>query len=128
MAVFCQYCMYKKLLILASVSPMWQIGNGIFILISGYFMANKLYDSNKGKDIDLTKMSKKLLIQMGFTSITLTVMSMIYSFVSQSHQAKILNFNIFNDMAWFIGYYFAVIVLVKVSLTIGFLNGIKRIK
>lgn len=122
MAVFCQYCMYKKLLILASVSPMWQIGNGIFILISGYFMANK------GKDIDLTKMSKKLLIQMGFTSITLTVMSMIYSFVSQSHQAKILNFNIFNDMAWFIGYYFAVIVLVKVSLTIGFLNEIKRIK
>ena len=92
--------MYKKLLILASVSPMGQIGNGIFILISGYFMANK------GKDIDLTKMSKKLLIQMGFTSITLTVMS----------------------MAWFIGYYFAVIVLVKVSLTIGFLNGIKRIK
>lgn len=122
MAVFCQYCMYKKLLILASLSPMGQIGNGIFILISGYFMANK------GKDIDLTKMSKKLLIQMGFTSITLTVMSMIYSFVSQSHQAKILNFNIFNDMAWFIGYYFAVIVLVKVSLTIGFLNGIKRIK
>jgi hypothetical protein len=114
--------MYKKLLILASVSPMGQIGNGIFILISGYFMANK------GKDIDLTKMSKKLLIQMGFTSITLTVMSMIYSFVSQSHQAKILNFNMFNDMAWFIGYYFAVIVLVKVSLTIGFLNGIKRIK
>ena len=94
MAVFCQYCMYKKLLILASVSPMWQIGNGIFILISGYFMANK------GKDIDLTKMSKKLLIQMGFTSITLTVMSMIYSFVSQSHQAKILNFNIFNDMVY----------------------------
>ena len=100
----------KKLLILSSVSPMGQIGNGIFVLITGYFMANK------GKDLDLAKTSKKLLIQMGFASILLTVMSMTYSFISQSHQAKILNFNMFNEMAWFIGYYFTVIVLAKIFL------------
>lgn len=52
---------FKRLCILAVISPMGQIGNAIFLIVSGYFMADK-------KSIDLTTISKKLLYQLGFAT------------------------------------------------------------
>ena len=55
---FCYPCFSYKLCILAVISPMGQIGNAIFLIISGYFMAHKEY-------IDLLKISKNLIFQLG---------------------------------------------------------------
>lgn len=48
---FCYPRFSYKLCILAIISPMGQIGNAIFLIISGYFMVPKEY-------IDLLKISK----------------------------------------------------------------------
>ena len=42
------------------------IGNGLFIMISGYFMSENM-------QIDTGKISKKLLLQLGFATIILTL-------------------------------------------------------
>lgn len=61
---YCHPWFSKKLCVLAVISPMGLAGNAIFLLISGYFMAHK-------KLMDLTKISKKLLLQLGFAAVTL---------------------------------------------------------
>lgn len=38
---FCYPCFSYKLCILAIISPFGQIGNALFLIISGYFMAHK---------------------------------------------------------------------------------------
>ena len=49
----------------AAIMPFGLIGNALFILISGYFMVQK------GKSIDLVKISRKLLMQLGFAAVGL---------------------------------------------------------
>ena len=96
---YCYPIFSKKLCILAVISPMGQIGNAIFILISGYFMAHK-------ESIDLTKISKKLLIQLGFAAIVLGLCS-IYAYRNVTElSADLVPFSEFNEMSWYIGYYF----------------------
>lgn len=65
---YCHPQFSKKLCMLTVFSPMGQVGNAIFIIISGYFMAHK-------ESIDLTKIAKKLLFQLGFASIVLGIAS-----------------------------------------------------
>ena len=100
---------FKRLCILAVISPMGQIGNAIFLIISGYFMADK-------KSIDLTKISKKLLLQLGFATLALGLISIFsYKYVT-AFPIKLMSFNLFNWSSWYIGYYFIVIVFAKIFL------------
>ena len=61
---------YKQLLALALMMPFGLVGNAIFIMISGYFLADK--------EIDMLKISKKLLSQLLFAAVTLVVASAIF--------------------------------------------------
>lgn len=69
--LFNQPVFYKKLLLLDTFDTFGIIGNVIFILISGYFMVQK------GRNIDIIKIAKKLLCQLGFASIILTIISTV---------------------------------------------------
>ena len=115
---FCNPCFSKRLCLLAVVSPMGQIGNAIFMLISGYFMAHK-------ESIDLTKISKKLLLQLGFAAIVLGSVS-IYAYKNITEfPLRLMPFSSFNDMSWFVGYYFIVVVIAKTFLN-KFLSKLER--
>lgn len=106
---FCHPWFSKRLCLLAVIAPMGQVGNAIFILISGYFMAEK-------KSIDLTKISRKLLLQLGFASVALGLAS-IYAYHNITEfPIKLIQFSAFNWMSWYVGYYFIVIVIAKVYL------------
>ena len=61
---YCTPQFSKKLCLLALISPMGQIGNTVFLLISGYFMVSK-------KTINLGNISKKLLLQLVFAACML---------------------------------------------------------
>ena len=102
---------YKKLLILASIVPAGVVGNVLFILISGYFMISK------GKNIDLGKTSKKLLFQLFFAAIVLVMIPALWHGVDKHIFINTLEIRIANNMAWFVGYYFLVIVI-----AVSFLN------
>lgn len=110
---------YKKLLILVTVSPIGQIANAIFIIISGFFMVSK------GKNINLTKISQKLLLQQGFAAALLTVGSTLFFLLTDGIFVNLINVNIFNNMSWYVGYYFSIIVFAKLFLN-KFLAGIDR--
>lgn len=115
---FCTPDFSKRLCILALVAPWGQIGNAIFLIISGYFMASKDL-------IDLTKISKKLLFQLGFAACVLGIVS-IYAFNNITGiSIRVMPFSCFNGMSWYIGYYFLVIVLAKLFLN-KFLKGLSE--
>ena len=95
---------YKKLFILDAIAPFGKIGNAIFIMISGYFMILK------GNQIDLGKTAKKLLLQLGFAAVLLTVIPPVVLMSTDGIKISLLNINVFNSMSWFAGYYFTVIV------------------
>ena len=101
---FIQPIIYKKLFLLDIVSPFGQIANGIFILISGYFMVEK-------KKLDLGKISKKLLLQNVFSTIILIIGSTIVYRILRYDKAVLIGTNMFNIGSWFIGYYFAIMVI-----------------
>lgn len=100
---------YKKLYLLSGIMKWGPIGNAVFILISGYFMVEK------GKNINIVSIAKKLLTQLGFAAITLVIVSTAIleywkdSFISASA------FD-FNNMSWYVGYYFVVIACAMLFL------------
>lgn len=108
-AWYCHPLFFKRLCMLAVISPMGQVGNAIFIIISGYFMV-------QGKSIDLTKISKKLLLQLGFAAMILGLVSIFAYHNVTEISIKLLRFSSFNEMSWYVGYYFIVIVIAKVFL------------
>lgn len=101
---------FKKLLILETVAPMGQVGNVIFIIISGYFMVAK------EREIDVAGISKKLLFQQGFASVVLTIASALVFRIKKGIFINLIDINIFNQMFWYVGYYFAVVVFAKLFL------------
>lgn len=106
---FCDPGFSFRVCILAIIAPMGQIGNAVFLIISGYFMAEK-------ETIDLTKVSKKLLLQLGFAACALGIAS-IYAFNNITDiPINLMSFNAFNSMSWYIGYYFMVLVVAKLFL------------
>lgn len=107
--LFSQPLFYKKLLILASIAPLGKIGNAIFILISGYFMVPK-------KQIDIVKISKKLVFQQLFAATMLTVTSTFVFYLLRIYKIYPLTINVFNSMSWFVGYYFIIILIAKLGL------------
>ena len=113
-------CMfYRKLLILQALEPLGKTGDAIFILISGYFMFPK------GRNIDLYKVSKKLLFPLGFASIILVILSTVCYKLFPNRQFDLYVFPYFNTLSWFAGYYFLIIVIAKLFLN-NFLSGLDR--
>lgn len=109
---FCHPEFSKKLCVLALIRPWGQIGNALFILISGYFMVSKAPQS-----IDLIKTSKKLLLQLGFAVILVaTVAILAHQNLTVLSEVQLTRYASFNSGYWFIGYYFFVIVLGKLFL------------
>ena len=100
---------YKRLFILALIFPLGQVGNSLFMLITGYFMISK-------KSIDITKITKKLLLQLGFSVLCLGISSIvIYNFVNK-YSLNLVSFNAFNNISWYIGYYFLIVLFAKLFL------------
>lgn len=107
---FCYPDFFQSLYVLAFIAPLGKVGNVIFILISGYFMIQK------GKDVNLIKISKKLLLQLGYTSIALTIFSYVIFKLSNGVFINLLDIKIFNSRSWFVGYYFIIIVIAALFL------------
>ena len=94
---------YKELLMLNSIQTFGIIGNAIFILISGYFMANR-----SKNEIDMGKISKKLLLELGFASLFLVCIPPIIHHLRPELFITMDTISRFNSASWFVGYYFVV--------------------
>jgi peptidoglycan/LPS O-acetylase OafA/YrhL len=68
---FNQPMIYPRLLILEFGVILGMIGNGVFLLISGYFM-------NSAADINTGKIAKKLLLQLGFAVVVLIIANSVW--------------------------------------------------
>jgi len=99
---------YRQLMMLALMMPMGLVGNAIFIMISGYFLIDR--------DIDMLKISKKLLGQLLFAAVVLVLASTFCIWYTKDNIAteNLLNYikiQYFNKMSWFVGYYFIIILI-----------------
>ena len=102
---------YKKLFVLNGIMTWGTIGNALFLLISGYFMVNSK------KEIDINKVSKKLLLQLGFASMILVIFSTsIYKMHVSKKFIQLIDINSFNSMSWYVGYYFLVTLIAYLFL------------
>lgn len=101
---FTQPVFHKRLFLLDWLNTLGIISNAIFILISGYFMANR-----KGSEINLGGISKKLLLQLGFASLLLVCVPPLVHVVTPLSYMNMQGISHFNGWNWFIGYYFIVI-------------------
>ncbi len=102
---------YKKLFLLNSIMTWGSIGNALFLIISGYFLVNLK------KKINIIKISKKLLLQLGFASIVLVITStLLYKINFIQSFIQLIDINSFNYLSWYVGYYFAVILLAYLFL------------
>ena len=110
---FVQPIIYPRLLILEAGIVLGVVGNCLFILISGYFL-------NTNHHIDVGKIAKKLLLQLGFSAIVLTIAYAVWItfFKTESLSLPAITIDAFNDSGWFAGYYLFIIIIAKV-----FLNG-----
>ena len=111
---FAQPIIYLRLLVFEIGAIFGAIGNGLFIMISGYFM-------NANDRIDTGKIAKKMLLQLGFATIILMAAYSvcITFFANETFTWDSITIEIFNNSNWwFIGYYFLIIIIAKV-----FLNG-----
>lgn len=102
---------YKKLFLISGLMTFGLVGNAIFLIISGYFMVVK------GSGINLTKIARKLLMQLGFAAIILVIASAIlFRFDGENHFYSLFSINSFNSMSWYVGYYFFVILIAVLFL------------
>lgn len=69
-----------------------------------------------GGGINLAKISKKLLLQQGFAAFLLVIGSTAVYSLSEGVYIKLIDANYFNNMSWYVGYYFMVIVFAKLFL------------
>lgn len=112
----------KKLLIPALIMPLGNVGNDIFLLISGYFMAVR-FDNKKENGgqrngflkyktpVNILQIAEKLLLSLAFATVLLVVGSTLVWKATNGWCHYLLEVGQFNEMAWYIGYYFAVILL-----------------
>ena len=109
--LFCNPVWYKKLLILELAIPLGVIGNGIFMLISGYFLVEK----NGGTE-GIYKTAKRLISQLLFATLILLVFSALYHHFNRNVFTNLIDIQSFNNMSWYIGYYFLTIVIADLFL------------
>ncbi len=106
---------YSELGILAIIAPMGVIGNAIFILISGYFMASK-----PAENINLIASAKKLLTQLFYAIILLTAGSLAIvaydTLQGGQNSSLIVDLQELKVIAWFPGYYFLILLIARLFL------------
>ena len=111
----------KKLLIPALIMPFANIGNDIFLLISGYFMAVR-FDIKGDREqkngffryktpVNIEQIAGKLLSSLAFATVVLVVGSAFIWKFMDGWCPYLLEVGQFNEMAWYIGYYFVVVLL-----------------
>ena len=118
-AWFCEPAFYKLMLLPVSVIPFGTVGNGLFIMISGYFLVAK------GGGVDLGKTAKKLLLQLGFASLVLLVVPTLWYWAGETEFTSFTQIQTMNDASWFVGYYFALAVIGALFLN-RYLLGLER--
>lgn len=107
--MFNNFVFYKRLIFLDFGAAFGKIANNIFILISGYFLCEKI-------DFDLGKQLKKILSQVLFASIILIIVSMIVGACSEKPFTNYMSLSVFNNEWVFIGYYISIIVIGRLFL------------
>ncbi len=105
---FNQPIFFKQLMALEMMMPFGLVGNAIFILISGYFLIDR--------EIDMLKISKKLLSQLLFAATALVLASayFIRNYANTDVSENLFSYiriQYFNKMSWFVGYYFIIMLL-----------------
>lgn len=81
-----------------------KIGNGLFLLISGYFLCCK-------NDFNINKTIKKIILQVLFVTLALIWFSIIIQYFNILTPLPSLFY--FNEYWWFIGYFLIVIIIGK---------------
>ena len=110
---FCQPVFFRRLFMIEGLMPFGTTANSIFLLISGYFMVER------GKGINLGKISKKLVLQVLFAALLLIIVSFSYYRIKvpdESFQINMRTMSDFHAMNWFAGYYFLVVVFAGLFL------------
>lgn len=107
--LFSQPIFYKRLSLLAFTLPFGIVANAIFILIAGYFLINK-------EHIELEKTAKKLLKQVLFATILLVISSFLIYRYNPNILVNMVDIRFVNNMSWFVGYYFSVVVIAELFL------------
>lgn len=106
--LFNNFVLYKRLSLVYFCRSGGQIGNSLFILISGYFLADK-------EHINLSKQLFKILSQVIWATCILTLLS--YFIVLKSPMwTGVVTLSSFNQEWWFIGYYIFIIVLAELCI------------
>ena len=109
---------YKKLFILNLFLPLGKVGNTVFLLISGSFMIER-------KEIDLIKITKRLLFPLIFTATALTLISFGFRYWFPNKFIFLLPITNVNTQSWFLGYYFLIILFAALFLN-RFLNRFEK--
>ena len=104
----------KKHFILSVFYSFGKIANAVFILISGFFLAAKTQDSQSS--VRLIKVSKKLLSQSAFAAVVITLLSTFVFLTFPELKTTAFSIDIFNNMSWFVGYYFSIILISELFL------------
>lgn len=111
------YARFTILDIGAFIGP---VGNGIFILISGYFLCCK-------ENVDIIKTSKKIISQVLFAAIILMLSTFViyHKYEYNDGYVGMSNMTYITNLGWFASYYFAIVVIGKLFLN-KFLSGMSR--
>lgn len=104
---------YRQLLGVALMMPFGLVGNALFIMISGYFLAEK--------EVDMLKISRKLLTQLLFAAVVLVLASayFIWNTANTDYSNTLFSYiriQYFNKMSWFVGYYFIIMLVAALGL------------
>lgn len=120
-AVFNEPRFFWELLIPEFLFPWAQGGNSVFILISGF------YTCELGSNIRISKQIKKVLSQIVFAAVLITIVSLVYYKIKRNTGVYVYtqSVSIINEQFWFAGYYVLVIVTAYLGLN-GFLQSIAR--
>ena len=112
---------YPQLWLIHAAMPLGPVGNGLFIMLSGYFLASR-------EKIDLARVSQKILMQLFFATVLLVIASAVFDSLYNQDTGMYLALIVsgeFNNGWWVIGYYFVVIVIAALFLN-KFLAGLEE--
>ena len=111
---------YSRFAILDIGAFIGPVGNGIFILISGYFLCCK-------ENVDIIKTSKKIISQVLFATIILMLSTFViyHKYEYSNGYVGMSNMTYITTLGWFASYYFTIVVIGKLFLN-KFLSGFSR--
>jgi len=112
---------YPQLWLIHAAMPLGPVGNGLFMMLSGYFLASR-------ERIDLARVSQKILMQLFFATVLLVIASALFDSLYNQDTGMYLALIVsgeFNNGWGFIGYYFVVIVIAALFLN-KFLAGLEE--